>query len=173
MNREAISLQCKPPTHPCLPSILPSHPQPPLPLRADLSTGARTAEPAIQEAYLRALHGALLSSGDRLSPETISKVGAALKAVTSAAGEDEDLRSAAAGAAGAFAKHCSPAELVAVLEAGPLGVGSGKLAERIGSAQTAAAVARHAAARLEEQGLLPRFVGESRVNQMLSRWCEE
>ncbi|KAI3427088.1 hypothetical protein D9Q98_007027 [Chlorella vulgaris] len=127
-------------------------------LVSDLSTGARTAEPAIQEAYLRALHGALLSSGDRLSPETISKVGAALKAVTSAAGEDEDLRSAAAGAAGAFAKHCSPAELVAVLEAGPLGVGSGKLAERIGSAQTAAAVARHAAARLEEQGLLPRFV---------------
>lgn len=50
-----------------------------------------------------------------------------------------------------------------MLEAGPLGAGSGRLSERIGSTQVAAAVARHAAARLEDQGLLPRFVGELRA----------
>lgn len=85
-----------------------------------------------------------------------------------------------------------------MLESGPLATGSGRLSERIGSAQVsvrvcsaaaavkpalhlscgvehlfmawliyahstlqmAAAIAQHAAARLEEQGLLQRFVGE-------------
>ncbi|PRW50843.1 Translational activator GCN1 isoform A [Chlorella sorokiniana] len=127
-------------------------------LVADLATGARTAEPSIQEAYLTALHGALLSAGERLTPDTISKVGQALQAVTAAAGDDEDLRAAAAAATGAFAKHCSAEELRGVLESGPLATGSGRLSERIGSAQMAAAIAQHAAPRLEEQALLQRFV---------------
>ena len=40
----------------------------------DLATGAKTAEPDIQQAYLTALQGALLSSGDRLAPDTVAKV---------------------------------------------------------------------------------------------------
>lgn len=50
--------------------------------------------------------GALLSAGDRLSGETVTKVGAALQAVTAGAGDDEELRAAAAGATGAYAKYC-------------------------------------------------------------------
>ena len=42
--------------------------------RPDLATGAKTAEPDIQQAYLTALQGALLSSGDRLAPDTVAKV---------------------------------------------------------------------------------------------------
>ena len=38
----------------------------------DLATGAKTAEPDIQQAYLTALQGALLSSGDRLAPDTVA-----------------------------------------------------------------------------------------------------
>jgi hypothetical protein len=55
----------------------PSQPRHLLPfIAADLATGARTAEPAVQEAYLTALRGALLSAGDRLTPDTVAKVGA-------------------------------------------------------------------------------------------------
>ncbi|KAL4444093.1 hypothetical protein ABPG75_011830 [Micractinium tetrahymenae] len=127
-------------------------------LVSDLAIGAKTAEPSIQVAYLTALQGALLSAGDRLSADTIAKVGQALRAVIDAAGDDEEVRAAAAGATGAFARHCSPEDLRAALEAGPLAAGSGRLSERIGSAQTAAAIAQYAAARLEERGLLQRFV---------------
>jgi hypothetical protein len=109
---------------------------------------------------LAAPAGALLSAGERLTPDTIARVGAALAAVTAAAGDDEGVRGAAAAATGAYAVHCSPEQLRAALEAGPLSPGSGRLAERVGSAATAAAVARHAAARLAELDLLQRFVGE-------------
>ncbi|EFN56582.1 hypothetical protein CHLNCDRAFT_144295 [Chlorella variabilis] len=113
--------------------------------------------PAV-EAGITNANWRIRQSSVELLGDLLFKVGLSLKAVTAAAGDDEELRSAAAGAAGAFARHCAPEELSALLEAGPLGGGSGRLSERIGSAQTAAAVAQHAAARLEEQGLLPRFV---------------
>ena len=89
--------------------------------------------------------GALLSSGDRLTADTISKVGQALAAVTAGAGEDEDLRRAAAAATGAYAKHCSPEELRGALEAGPLAGANGKLPERIGAAQASGGRCLHAA----------------------------
>lgn len=107
--------------------------------------------------------GALLSAGDRLTPDTISKVGAALASVTQGAGDDEEVWAAAARATGAYCKHCSAEELRAALVAapgGPLAPPSSRVAERIGAAQAAAAIGQHAAARLEEQALLQRFVGE-------------
>lgn len=93
------------------------------------------ARPHAAAAPHRPAAGALLSAGDRLSPDTIAKVGQALRAVIDAAGDDEEVRAAAAGATGAFARHCSPDDLRVALEAGPLAAGSGKLSERIGSAQ--------------------------------------
>ena len=91
------------------------------------------------------------------------QVGQALQAVTAVAGDDEELRAAAAGTTGAYAKHCSMEELRATLIAGPLAPSNGRLAERIGCAQIAASIAHHAAARLEELGMLPQFVGECGV----------
>ncbi len=92
----------------------------------------RTHAPALPR---RPAAGALLSAGERLSADTIAKVGQALRAVTDGAGDDEEVRAAAAGATGAFARHCTPDDLRGALEAGPLAAGSGKLSERIGSAQ--------------------------------------
>ena len=57
-----------------------SNAHPPRPLAADLATGARTAQPATQVAHLSALQGALLTAGERLTPDTIAKVGVTRRA---------------------------------------------------------------------------------------------
>lgn len=94
------------------------------------------AQPApLPAAPRRPAAGALLSAGERLSADTIAKLGQALRAVIDSAGDDEEVRAAAAGATGAFARHCTPDDLRGALETGPLAAGSGKLSERIGSAQ--------------------------------------
>ena len=55
-------------------------------LATDLINNAKMADPAIQEAYLTALRGMLLSTGQRLSPPVLSKAGEALQSMMSAAG---------------------------------------------------------------------------------------
>ena len=55
-------------------------------LATDLVNNAKMADPAIQEAYLTALRGMLLSTGHRLSPPVLSKAGEALQSMMSAAG---------------------------------------------------------------------------------------
>lgn len=83
--------------------------------------------------------GQAASSAAPLGPPVAPpQVGQSLHAVVAGAGDDKELRGAAAGAAGAFAKHCSPEELKGLLESGPLAAGSGRLAERIGSTEVRA-----------------------------------
>lgn len=55
-------------------------------LATDLINNAKMADPAIQEAYLTALRGMLLSTGHRLSPAVLSKAGEALQSMMSTAG---------------------------------------------------------------------------------------
>ena len=55
-------------------------------LATDLINNAKLADPAIQEAYLTALRGMLLSTGQRLSPSVLSKAGEALQSMMSSAG---------------------------------------------------------------------------------------
>ena len=112
-------------------------------LVSDLAAGAVSAEPAVAEAYLTAIEGSLVASGDRLAPETMGKVGAAVRQAVTGAGEDEVLLRAAAGALGAYSARCAPQELRELLEAGPLTpIKTGKYGERLGSALIAAAVAQ-------------------------------
>lgn len=128
-------------------------------LVSDLAASAKTAEPAVKEAYLTALQGALVVSGDRLSEETLGKVGAAVQSTISSAGEDEVVLRAAAGAQGAYAARCSLPELQTLLHAGPLAPArTGSWGERLGAALVAEAVARYASPRIEEAGELQAFV---------------
>ena len=55
-------------------------------LATDLINNAKMADLAIQEAYLTALRGMLLSTGHRLSPPVLSKAGEALQSMMSTAG---------------------------------------------------------------------------------------
>ena len=55
-------------------------------LATDLANNARTAEPALREAYLTALRGMLASVGGRLSPPVLSSTGAALQEMMAGAG---------------------------------------------------------------------------------------
>ena len=55
-------------------------------LATDLINNARAADPAIQEAYLTALRGMLLSTGQRLSPAVLSKAGETLQSMMATAG---------------------------------------------------------------------------------------
>ena len=55
-------------------------------LATDLVNNAKAADPAIQEAYLTALKGMLLSTGQRLSPAVLSRAGEALQSMMSSAG---------------------------------------------------------------------------------------
>jgi hypothetical protein len=128
-------------------------------LVGDLATGAVTAEPDVAEAYLTALEGALIASGDRLTPETLAKVGNAAKQAVAGAGDDENVLRAAAGTLGAYTARCDTDALRQVLEAGPLSsTNTGKYGERLGAALIAAAVAQHAALKLEEAGLRAPFL---------------
>lgn len=58
-------------------------------LATDLINNAKMADPAIQEAYLTALRGMLLSTGHRLSPTVLSKAGEALQSMMSSAGKTQ------------------------------------------------------------------------------------
>ncbi len=55
-------------------------------LATDLINNAKLADPAIQEAYLTALRGMLLSTGQRLSPAVLSKAGETLQSMMAGAG---------------------------------------------------------------------------------------
>ena len=55
-------------------------------LATDLINNAKMADPAIQEAYLTALRGMLLFTGQRLSPNVLSKAGEALQSMMNSAG---------------------------------------------------------------------------------------
>ena len=55
-------------------------------LATDLATNAKTAEPALREAYLTALRGMLASVGSRLSPAVLSSTGAVLQGMMGTAG---------------------------------------------------------------------------------------
>ena len=60
-------------------------------LATDLINNAKAADPAIQEAYLTALRGMLLSTGQRLSPAVLSKAGETLQSMMSTAGTTHDV----------------------------------------------------------------------------------
>ncbi len=55
-------------------------------LATDLINNAKLADPAIQEAYLTALRGMLLSTGHRLNPAVLSKAGETLQSMMAGAG---------------------------------------------------------------------------------------
>lgn len=55
-------------------------------LAADLTNHAKTAEPALAEAYLTALRGMLTSVGERISPAVLSNTGAVLQDLMATAG---------------------------------------------------------------------------------------
>lgn len=60
-------------------------------LATDLINNAKLADPAIQEAYLTALRGMLLSTGQRLSPAVLSKAGETLQSMMAGAGTQSSL----------------------------------------------------------------------------------
>ena len=55
-------------------------------LAGDLTTSARTAEPALRESYLTALCGMLESVGERISPQVLSTTGSVLQEQLAATG---------------------------------------------------------------------------------------
>ena len=55
-------------------------------LAGDLLTNARQADPTVQEAYLTAVRGMLLTSGQRLSQPVLSRAGETLQSMMAAAG---------------------------------------------------------------------------------------
>ena len=55
-------------------------------LAGDLTTNAKTAEPALRESYLTALCGMLASVGGRISPQVLSTTGATLQELMAATG---------------------------------------------------------------------------------------
>ncbi|KFM25643.1 Translational activator GCN1 [Auxenochlorella protothecoides] len=112
-------------------------------------------------AYLVALAGALAASGDRASPDALSRVGGAVQDALARAGEDEEARAAAARALGALCPHVPPGEARALLAAagclGAAGAGaaaSGRQGDRLGAALTAAALTQHASRLLTEDAPL-------------------
>ena len=60
-------------------------------LAGDLCACAGGADPGPCEAYLTALRGVLVAAGHRLSPSTLSRVGAALGILRTAAGVQQAL----------------------------------------------------------------------------------
>jgi hypothetical protein len=131
-------------------------------LTSDLATNAVSVPEAdTRVAYLRALRGALAASGPRLAPATLAKVEESLAAAARDAGAmpagpgtGEGVRAAVAAALGAYGAATGPdgARRVLALATAPLpGGGPG---EREGGAMALAALARSAAAALEEAGLV-------------------
>ena len=55
-------------------------------LAGDLTTSAKTAEPALRESYLTALCGMLESVGERISPQVLSNTGSVLQEQLAATG---------------------------------------------------------------------------------------
>ncbi len=55
-------------------------------LAGDLTTNARTADPALRESYLTALCGMLASVGERISPQVLTSTGGALQELMAATG---------------------------------------------------------------------------------------
>ena len=55
-------------------------------LAGDLTTNARTAEPALRESYLTALCGMLASVGGRISPQVLTSTGGALQELMAGTG---------------------------------------------------------------------------------------
>ncbi len=55
-------------------------------LAGDLTTNARTAEPALRESYLTALCGMLASVGERISPQVLTSTGGTLQELMAATG---------------------------------------------------------------------------------------
>jgi len=114
------------------------------------------------DAYLAALRGVLLASGERLAPATLAAVVATLLGLLrSAVGIDEGFRYALGAALGAACRHCSDADLSAILAAGPLAPPPPASAfERHAGAVVLASAALHAPGRLAEPALL-RQCGEA------------
>lgn len=131
-------------------------------LTSDLATNAVSAPEAdVRIAYLQALRGALLASGPRLAPATLSKVEESLEtafkdagAMPAGPGTGETMRSAVAAAIGAFGGAVGPdgARRSLSMATGPIGTGTP--GEREGGAMALAALTRSATAALEEAGLL-------------------
>lgn len=114
-----------------------------------------------QEAYLQAIQGALLRAGDRISTDVVEKAGeAAMVCLKSGvSGANQTLISAAAEAVGAYTERCPASKIKIALETGPLAsVGSGRFEERFAAASVAAAVAKVATLRLDDEDLLKPFV---------------
>jgi len=128
----------------------------------DLANAAKTADAQVQGAYLEAVRGALLVSGDRMSGETLGKIQSALEEVITGAGDSEAVRVEAAAVTGALAQRVlEDAVFVDLLTSAatggplsPIATTSTNRAERIGAAATAAYVAQYAAGRLKPAGQL-------------------
>ena len=132
-------------------------------LTSDLAANAVAAPDAeARVAYLQALKGALLASGDKLAPATLGKVEESLEAAVRAAGALPDgpgsgqtARAAVAAALGAYAGAGGGegARRVLSLATAPL-TGGGGAGAREGGAMALAALARHGAGALVEAGLV-------------------
>ena len=55
-------------------------------LAGDLTSSAKTAEPALRESYLTALCGMMESVGERISPQVLSNTGSVLQEQLAATG---------------------------------------------------------------------------------------
>ena len=71
-------------------------------LAGDLLTNARQADPSVQEAYLTAVRGMLLTSGQRLSQPVLSRAGETLQSMMAAAGQTPFVLSCSS----FFMSHC-------------------------------------------------------------------
>ncbi|GFH33510.1 TOG domain-containing protein, partial [Haematococcus lacustris] len=61
-------------------------------LAGELATSARSAEPEVRDAYLLALRGLLLSSGERLSPAVMEALGQQLRDMARLAVDNDEFR---------------------------------------------------------------------------------
>lgn len=128
-------------------------------LISDLASSLGQADVVVKDSYLLALEGSLKESGERLSNETLSKVGSAIIEAAIGAGDNEQLLHAAADALGAYCARCNADELQTALDIGPLAPAqTGRLDERLRAVYIAAAIARSSYKQMEEAALLGPFL---------------
>ncbi|KAL6756479.1 armadillo-type protein, partial [Haematococcus lacustris] len=89
-------------------------------LAGELATSARSAEPEVRDAYLLALRGLLLSSGERLSPAVMEALGQQLRDMARLAVDNDEFRYSLASCLGAHTRHASMDQVRTTLSWGPL-----------------------------------------------------
>eukprot|EP01023_Acetabularia_acetabulum_P040262 TRINITY_DN3900_c2_g1_i2.p1 TRINITY_DN3900_c2_g1~~TRINITY_DN3900_c2_g1_i2.p1 ORF type:complete len:384 (-),score=75.33 TRINITY_DN3900_c2_g1_i2:315-1466(-) len=119
----------------------------------DLVTNATNSkDPQIQVAYLRALAAFILSTGERLSEDSLQHIGDCLAQVleNSVGDDSEDVRTAVSYATGVYCTVCGEEQLSNILQNGPLSLNSQQdKDERYANAMILTTIAKVAPARLD------------------------